>query len=279
MAIKYNEKLTEGSVAEQAGEITDAKSVYVVSGWTQTPLASVLADTNLKQVGDAFNTDNPNLTVISRHLTAVAKQEDGSYTLKVEIIFQLERPDPKALRGSSSLVQVETANYPNGTPIKLTHQGVPQGGEVSILVPQSSVTLSITLPLTSPEEFAADWIGKVNLSPWRGGDPYAWIVMAINWELIDDTSNPQKYKLDFDFEQSSDAIGKWGITVVFRQEDGTIPTNLDDVSIGNSYPDAEDDVPPSDSGKINFRQYGIKDYSTFFPNLPAKVAVTPPNSP
>lgn len=270
---------------EEAGEIVSASATYVVTGVlpdAETSLMEMaLTAGDLPVAGDALNSDNPNVKVVSRELSNVSRRgDDGTYTVHVGVTWELQRKEPRPVRGGVSINQVRTMNYPNGEPIQVNYpefssvDGEPIGdevyqrGEVELMVPQKNIVLPVTKATSHPDELADTYVAHTNKTQWRDMPARAWLCTRADYQLVnskdsDGTNTVDVYDFEFEFELSGDKEDLWDSTVTFKTKDGSIPPDLKTTHIGTAYPPGG---PSVGKGMITFSYLTPVDFQVDFPD-------------
>jgi hypothetical protein len=116
------------------------------------------------------------------------------------------------LRGGTALKQVTTAKDRQGNQIIVEHtwpadddddhknKTQTQGGEISVLVPMSTVYGEFIEANASPGVITKAWAGHVNEDTWLGGAPRTWMCTSAKFELADFNTSPRTYRFAFEFE-------------------------------------------------------------------------------
>ena len=246
----------EVSVTEHAGEIVEARTVRWVKNVTTSPIMfTALDDDSVPKVGDELNAERaPNVKLVSRTATGRTKQSDGSFLVRIELLYQLQRKDARPVRGGTTLSQIRTMNYPSGEQIIVTHEGDPQTGEVTVMAPESNVVLPLTRSVKDPDAFADKFVGHVNGAPWRGAVAGQWLCTRWDWELSKTTTDPSQdpppaatstdsYDFEFEFQESSDKVDGWSVSAAYRDAKGKIPTDVTrSPQLGDNYPIAGESI-------------------------------------
>lgn len=223
--------IQEVRLEEIAGEIRQATRVLYLDVYSTPVFFNALSDPQVPQAGDALNADYPNVKVIRRIPTVVRTPgvNNGYATrVRIEIQYELQRPrtDNFALRGGSSLQQIETGKKQDGSAITLTYNSTTYPVRIPVLAPQGNLSREIEESTNDPDAIVDDWVGHVNSATWRGGSAKSWLCTNVTYELIDRKNNPKRYRFTYEFEKTNDPDG-WKITEVYKDSSGRIPSDVD----------------------------------------------------
>jgi hypothetical protein len=215
-------------ITEEAGIVTGAERTFLVTipvtGMAGDLFSLASVQTNVPQPGDALSTAWP--YVRCRRRTAEIVSTDGAVAaVRIACTYEYEEPNPTyALRGGSTCTQIET-NYTSPgstTRITISYNSTTVTGTITPLVPQQSLSLEASIATRYPDTYVDLYVGRVNLSAWRGGDAKEWLCTAANYELRNKTSDPPVYHFAFSFERK---VGGWIYYVAYKSPDGSIPND------------------------------------------------------
>lgn len=226
----HTDLLNDTFIVEEAGEVVSATRVCVVDLTASVGedigdiFAAASNDTRVPQAGYPLNaTWWPNVKCYSRVPRVVGK--DGyKYAVRMECQYQLFRPDPTLpIRGSTSLVQIQTTKDSDGNPIVVTYNGDQQRVEVTVPEIRSNFSREVVYATNDPEAFVKSWVGCINSATWRDGAAKTWIVSGADWTLYNRFLSPPLYKFLFSFEYSPT---RHIATAAYRDDKGNVPVDV-----------------------------------------------------
>lgn len=111
----------------------------------------------------------------------------------------------------TSLQQISTNTDIFGNEITTTHtypsghdtfggETITQGATISALTPITEIHRTIKLKVTDMTTFSQQWVGSVNFDTWGGASPGTWLCSGMNATLIDSTTSPDTFKIEFFFQ-------------------------------------------------------------------------------
>ena len=114
--------------------------------------------------------------------------------VQIELIYRRRdegQPPPptgsnSVIQGSTSLDQITTQNDRAEPPAQITveHDGVTQGGEISVQVPRTQLSFTREEQSSTPGLRGLNNVGRVNLETFQGLPPGTWLCMDISFELL-----------------------------------------------------------------------------------------------
>jgi hypothetical protein len=233
----------------------------------------------------------PNVKVVSRDARLVEKSSpssDGlvgvpgapiSFTVEVDVHYELQRNKSLPIRGGVSLSSRKTSFWPNtGTPIVTEWGEDDQRGEVEVLSPHANVVISIVNAhqkagrnLTA-DEFSYSIVGHVNQTTYMGMGRGKLLCTRCDYSLTEVQTEAEglkdKFNFEIEFEESLDPIG-WVVTANYRTAQGLIPTGAEEkvvTTVGVATPtqtktDADPPVYKPSSPIFTFCPYSFYDFN------------------
>lgn len=181
---------------------------------------------------------------------------------RLEYIPVGETENNYVFRGVASLAQQQSEVDQYGTQITVTHEfpedyvdndkyagnTVTQGGTVSYLKPELALMATGIESITYPERLAAEWIGFINSTTWRGVSTAGmWLCSNVQYALHNHKTSPKQWKFTFEFVFNQDG---WDPFVAFKDPNtGKSPSGL-----------------VSGTGYKSVSMYPSKDFNTKFPS-------------
>jgi len=233
--VRYD--LEGSSLSEQAGEINSVTRVCVVAGITGYQNAGhamqlALQTPAIPQPSEPLFSGS-NVLVTSRSAKMFTWDASTNVcTVEVTINYELcrnETDNQYPLRGSSSLQQIETEKDADGEDLALDYKGHKYVGQITPSVVTSATSRETVESTNDPEGLKHAWAGSVNSAPWQGREPGSWLCTNVEYEPLDMSSDPRKYRFKFEFEHNPQKHEYW---VVYRDESGRIPSDIE------QYPEA-----------------------------------------
>lgn len=243
--------LAQGMEVNELGQAAySLKCVYLVSGLTSgnaTALAEALAHPDVPQAGHTYSA-YPNLQATKRS----GKILDGDPS-KAEITVEYERIQRAVfsrqefefrVTGGTSLQQIQSAFDGYGNQIVLSHdftgdslhdgvtQPESQGGEVSVLSPQTMYRFEGILATNYPDIISRSWAGYLNADYWANGVAGSWLCTDVSFELHDLSFYGAYWKFTFEFTHNPQG---WQPVAVYNDEQRNRPPS--DLGANPSYTD------------------------------------------
>jgi hypothetical protein len=218
MATAQLDTLRDIRVTKERGYATSLTRSVIITGLTSTTGTAIaneiLTATNMPASGSAVAIGT-NLLFLDKIDAQVIEGEKTSATATLEyrrreLSYESGGTTP-TLRGGTALKQVTTAKDRQGNPIVLEHtfpsdhpmyagQTLTQGGEISVLVPMSTLYGEYVSTSSSAGSVTQAWAGYVNSDSWQGGAPRTWMCTDVRAELVDGTTSPAWWRFAFTFE-------------------------------------------------------------------------------
>lgn len=213
-------------VEEDSGMVTRAERSFIVTvpvaGLAGDVFALASLETDVPQPGESLSTAFPHVRLRRRSFELLSTS-GAVATVKISCSYEYEEPYPTyALRGGSACTQIET-NYasPGSTSrITLSYNSTTCTGTITPLVPQAHLSLEASIATRNPDTYVGLYVGKYNLSEWRGGAAKEWLCTSVEYELRNKISDPPVYHFAFTFERK---VGGWLYYVAYKTPDGVIP--------------------------------------------------------
>ncbi len=231
MATVRLDRISDAYLLEENNEYVSAKRSAIVRIDKSTPggvFFDALNDPAVPQPDSQLNASLPQLRVVRRECNYVGFFDDDTATIAILIEYEIQRDAAEAThRIGSTLQQITTQKDRAGAAITVTHNGDEQGGEITVLQPQRTITYPRAVATNDPIAEIEAWEDYTNADTWQGGAPGTWLVTRIDAEpafLPDDASTP-RYSFVYEFQYSPDG---WDPTVVYTDSEGNIPPNLVD---------------------------------------------------
>lgn len=252
------------SAREVEGVVVELRTQALVTGLTDTTpkaLFNAMENAGLPTHGSTL-ADFPNLEVVERAPTI---DPNSPSKAKVDIVYgefhgegqRIKDPNQKAqFSGSVSLQQITTQmdNYDiskakqitlthtfsdgtaaykdgNGNTVKRDEHGragkeVPLTGEINVLSPNATATLTGIMEVSSGHAEALKWAGKVNSAKWGPSPPRTWLITNVAWSFHGfqkpkTGGNKTWYKFAYTFEY--DKTGWDPQAIYIDPETGRVP--------------------------------------------------------
>lgn len=226
MALK-SDLIRDSGLKEQNGRIIEIRRIFRVTGLTggSGTLKAALAEAGLP-APNSVHPDETTLRVLSREVKTI----DGFPTeCFVEVTYGYlgvitSGTSTPTLSGGTGLETLESAYDRNGAQITTTHNGITQGGTISVPNAQSSFRFTRTQQTGQPGVISKTYVNRVNSTAWMGGNPGEWLCTNIAFDLVDDSTTPDTYQLTYEFQFKE---GGWQPKIVYIDPDtGQPPPNL-----------------------------------------------------
>lgn len=107
--------------------------------------------------------------------------------------------------GDGSLAQIHTVKDREGNLLEVEHNGITQGGELNVFVPQDSPFFTTIENTTNPAGLQNEWLGYVNSTPWRGKPAGKWIISRVRHEEFNVQAN--LWKFNWSMQESPESQG------------------------------------------------------------------------
>lgn len=230
--------------------------VYGVTGDGDEKLYNAVTDPAMPSIGD----EHP--AIQGCLLSRIKPEAIDTTTVKCTLEYRTVNGNwipstetPTQIEVGAGLAQKETNKDINGNDLVVSYtytepqrarwgiqetEAVNQGGRISVLRPE--VTLSVVKKLAySPESQAISYVGKTNISSWRGYPANTWLCTNITGRSSD---GGVTYDATYSFQYRASG---WDETYVFILPDGNPP----DVT------DANSSKTSSFYSRINFGELGL----------------------
>ena len=164
-------------------------------------LVSVLNHSDVPECGDAIHASNSqlsNMVCVSREATAV-----GPAQVQVTCSYRYIDSSLNAaqiIRPITGLKVQTTDKTPDGTEIRVTHEGVDQLAEVSALHLDDGMRIEVMVQTNLPSALSYEWIAHVNDLEWFGISKGCALCTAADFKPLNLLSNPRRYIFDFEFK-------------------------------------------------------------------------------
>jgi len=248
---------------EEESIVATARTEYIVSGLVSTTayvVEEALGTAGVPQPASYFPGDY-NLILCNR----TAKVIDDTARIVSVVCEYRSIAEARAtfiFSGGTSLTQITTQNDIYGNQLYVQHtfpaddpdpnhfpgEVIYQGGDVPVMIPQTTLSAVGRLPVDYPDEISRYWVGSLNSTYWAGSAPYTWLCTRCDFVGKDLALNRQHW---------------WEFTWEFQfNPQGWIPVVF--------FTDPVSGKPPQDLvpayGYKNVEWYGYIDYNELFPN-------------
>lgn len=227
MAIELDDIL-DVRAQEDAGRIIAIERVAILTGLTSTDpdssIAEILSSSVLPAAGSSITVNGDALYLRGRDPEITEGREIARVRLRYEGGGDSSGGTSEELQrgGTVSVQQIQTQKDRDDNQITVTHNGVTQGGEISVFVPQAEPFIETIEQTSNPDALALSWVGYVNSASWRGQVAGSWLVTNASYNEIDTGTN--RYKFRWGFQNNADT---WLPVVVYIDpETGRPPDGL-----------------------------------------------------
>jgi hypothetical protein len=233
------------SCQERFGVIIRLTRKAYIKGLTDTDhtaLFAALEAAGLPASGTALGKDG--LVLAERNPTIIEGSPDQAEVILVYEHYKNEgqsydNPPVGPFVGTTraSLQQITTNKDQNGDLILLQHtypaddpdfpnETKYQTGEISVFVPQKTLTVTGVKQTQAPWLIANNIIAKLNSTTFAQADARHWLCTLASWENMDPSTGANRYFMTFEFQHNPDS---WDPTAVFNDENtNRPPANLVD---------------------------------------------------
>lgn len=224
--------LQESGFIEENGKVKEATVVNVIrvasAGLSIGGiLTNALDDVTIPQPADSLGGGHDDVKVERRIPTIISHDENYS-NVRVVCEYRLQRPIAvnAKIRGGAVLNQVTTQVDKNKTPVLLSYAGSkPIKADVQVFESQAFIVKEDTINTDDPDAWVRQFINKVNSDTFRGDAAGTWLMTNIEYEMLDESSDPYKYRFRYEATRRKDG---WLYTVAWRNSQGEIPGDVDD---------------------------------------------------
>jgi hypothetical protein len=252
------EDVFDVSAEEEFGFVVALQRRGRVFGLTSTNptayVSEIVSSGVLPQSGSAILVNGSTLYLGRRNITVNDDSALGDAT--VDLFYRRleggtsETGTTPTLRGGTTLKQIQTQKDRDGNPIYVSHlwpatshelypDGTPKANTteraiatINALVPMSSISGRLIVATNTPGAITQDYAGKVNSSTWQGGAERTWLCTSATFELVDNTTSPKLYALDFVFEYDDQTWDNDTTAVFINPDTGQVP-EVEDVPLPN----------------------------------------------
>lgn len=254
MATVLSERLVDNlSVSEVAGQIVEYRRVLYVRNIAATnhpaAMTEVLTAAGMPDVGHTVTINGDDVVLEEREVTI-----DRDRSASVVCTYRRQETTQPTYRGGTALEQVTSELDRDGNQITVEDSnGIIQGGEINVLSPQSTLVAEVIESTNIPGTLSSQWAGYVNELAWNGGQPGQWLCESADFEPVDMTAIPKK----------------WRFTYVFRRKRAS-ETDLEPAHQPSVYfVDPETNRPPdglvADVGYKRVNWYPAREFGSKFP--------------
>jgi len=249
------------SATEEESIVSSLVCEYMVTGLTSDTtyiLQEALLTSGVPQPA-SYAPGDYNMILCNRYPSLIEGTTD-SVLVRCEYKSIAEARSTFIFSGGTSLVQITTQVDIYGNLIEVAHtfpaeadpdysgQTKFQGGDVPVMIPQTTLTCVGRLPVDFPDEISRYWTGSYNSQFWAGSPAYTWLCTRCDFVGKDLALNRQHY---------------WEFTWEFQHNPQTwIPIAI--------YTDPRSGKPPADlvygTGYKEVEWYGLIDFNELFPN-------------
>lgn len=236
--------------AETKGQIETLTRTALITGLTSTGAADIVAEmleaTGLPTSGSTITVSGNTLYLEERRPKLIqGEQTKGEVVLVYNRRENSSASDPDAtptLRGGTSLKQISTQKDRDGFQIVVGHTWAAddprrndpeapvddngyeeQGGELSVMVPMSTLYGEFTYATNTPGAITKSYAGYVNSSSWQGGAKRTWMCTEATFDLVDQTTTPKTYRFAFTFENDDQTWDNDTTAVFIDPRTGKVP--------------------------------------------------------
>ena len=180
------DSIREVSCREVAGIMVEAVTTAILEETTadawpanKSKMQNVLDEAGLPAPGDTFDADHPNLWLDHRDVRFESPKRCevvSHFTYYPSLI----NGDAALDKLSSQMTQITSQTDRSAMPIIVEHSNRKQNGEISVLSPQDGFTRDVVFTVLPGAQYVVkdQWQGKINSSPWNGGDAKTWLCTA-----------------------------------------------------------------------------------------------------
>lgn len=219
-------------------ELSRTAIVTGMTGSGHSRLYNAVNDVAMPNIGDSHP------AVSSATLKEISTTYVDSETVKFKLTyrsqsFTWQKPFvANAIQVGSSVVQTQTNKDRTGVDFSLTYtyptgyqrsphdtatteaKEITQGATATLLAPQLRYSVQ-KIEFSSPESTAANYVGKVNSSGWRGYAARTWLCTNISGYSDDGGAT---FNTTYEFQYNPDT---WNVELVFIKDDGKPPSTTD----------------------------------------------------
>jgi hypothetical protein len=206
----------EGSEVESY--VTSATAHYLVVGLTATDTSIIEEALNATNIpaNASYMPGNTNL-IVTRRDVRINSQDPTKAEVSIQYQSIGEANATFIFSGGTSLTQINTQTDRYGNQITVSHtygsdpdpeysgQTLTQGGDLPVLMPQTTLTATGRLPVAYPLEVSQFWVGSMNGNFWASGNPYTWLCTRADFRAIDlALTRPAVWEFTFEFQHKLD---------------------------------------------------------------------------
>lgn len=218
MSTAYGHLISEFNAKEEGGAIVSMRRKYIVQDLTSTTSAAIQEALNCPDIPQAGTqaTNYPGLMVVRREAEIDPNDNKRCYVIvdyeRIQRAVFSREDFQFRVTGGTELAGRRTAFDSYGNQLYVQHtfpsddedwpnELKTQGAEVDVLVPQSTLKFDGILRTSYPHYISAAWVWHLNLYPWAGALPSAWLCTAANYELHQPANPNVVNTLDFSMPQ------------------------------------------------------------------------------
>ena len=236
MATVILDSIRDVSCSEVAGVIAEATRTAIVieedaDSWGSgaSRMQDILNLDDLPAPGSVFDADHTSLYATGRTLRmespgrAEVVISYRFYPSSLNNNFHLDRPN-------TGMAQITTQKDRDGSPLKVTHDQVAQGGEITVMQPEDGFDRDIVLsvPPGSHQQITRDWQGYINSGTWFDSEPGTWLCQQALPEPLDTRATEPTWKYIYHFSFAYEPTG-WNPDIFWRDPgSGRPPSGLVD---------------------------------------------------
>lgn len=219
------------SVRRVAGVIEEATVTYRVVNITSGGAAGAMSEAiaTAPGVNSALTIDGD----VVRLEETVARHEraDDTTAMLLECTYRRQdTPSEPRVRVGTRLRQIVTEVDKNGATITVTHQGVEQGGDVTVDQIESYIEFETVESTNVPGAISQAWANYVNDTLWQAGEPGTWKCEEVVAEAVDEASATKKYRMRYLFVYNPDG---WTPTAYYVDPISRRPPPNLNTTVGN----------------------------------------------
>lgn len=219
MATATVDSIVDVAFKEENGQIKSLTRKAQISGLSSTAADALVAEmraaTGLPAANSTFTIGTSTLALKTRDFKVSGDRQKAECQLEYELSQTADGGQgdgtPSAFEGGTSLQQVTTQKYRNGTAVTVTYGSDTVPVELQYLEPQNTLKASITITTSTPGSIADAWGGKLNSATWNGSAAGTWMCMNATFKIR--SWEDSTWDFSFDFQQNKNGWAPQGVYI------------------------------------------------------------------